>query len=387
VQAFTKAKEERPQCGKRVAKHNRTFSPLFGDGQMHTFSPKQILLLAKESVSAWLEDRAASMGAALAYYTAFSLAPLLIIAIAVAGLVFGRDAAQEAVVAQLQGLLGDAGGAAIEEILKSTAEFGGSILALVIGIGALVLTATTAFVELQDDLDRIWKAEPRAGSGLINLIRSRLLSFGMVLFIGFLLAVSLVLSAGIAALGNSLFGGLELVLHAVTFLISFGVVTALFAMIYKVLPNVKIDWGDVWIGAAITALLFEIGKVLIGLYIGKSSVASSFGAAGPFVVLMLWIYYSTQIFLLGAEFTYAYAHRNQPKGRKEGAPTGIHHASSSDGALSFTQDATASRADVPATAAPLTPAWTKRAWIVSAAGLLTGVAAVRVFRDMSSKFR
>ena len=272
------------------------------------------------------------MGAALAYYTAFSIAPLLIIAIGVAGLVFGRDAAQEAVVAQLQGLLGDAGGKAIEELLKSTANFGESVFAIVIGVAALVLTATTAFVELQDDLDRIWKAEPRVGSGVINLIRSRLLSLGMILFIGFLLAVSLLLSAAIAALSSSLLGGLAVLLQAITFLISFGVVTMLFAMIYKVLPNVRIAWKDVWIGAAITALLFEIGKVLIGLYIGKSSVASSFGAAGPFVVLMLWIYYSTQIFLLGAEFTRAYA--KQDRGLTEVArpiPGGAHPAGGGSG--------------------------------------------------------
>jgi membrane protein len=276
-------------------------------------SPKEVWSLVKQSVNAWLEDRAASMGAALAYYTAFSIAPLLIIAIAVAGIVFGRDAAQAAVVGQLQGLLGEAGGAAVTEMLDSTADFGSSILAVVIGVGALILTATTAFVELQDDLDRIWKAKPRVGSGFVNLIRSRLLSFGMVLAIGFLLAVSLVLSAAVAALGNSLLGEAELLLQAITFLGSFAVITVLFAMIYKVLPDVKIAWEDVWIGAAITALLFDIGKLLIGLYIGKSSVASSFGAAGPFVVLMLWIYYSTQIFLLGAEFTNAHAHRRDAK--------------------------------------------------------------------------
>lgn len=280
-------------------------------------SPRELWSLVKQSVNAWLEDRAASMGAALAYYTAFSIAPLLIIAIAVAGLVFGRDAAQAAVVGQLQGLLGEAGGNAVAEMLKSTAEFGSSALALVIGVGALVLTATTAFVELQDDLDRIWKAKPRVGSGFVNLIRSRLLSFGMVLAIGFLLTVSLVLSAAVAALGDSLLGEAELLLQAITFLGSFTVITMLFATIYKVLPNVEIAWEDVWIGAAITALLFEIGKVLIGLYIGKSSVASSFGSAGPFVVLMLWIYYSTQIFLLGAEFTNAHAQRRDAKPRPQ----------------------------------------------------------------------
>jgi membrane protein len=353
----------------------------------HMISPKELWPLVKESVAAWLTDRAASMGAALAYYTAFSIAPLLIIAIAVAGLVFGRDAAQEAVVGQLQGLLGDAGGSAIEEILKSTADFGSSVLGLVIGISALVVAATTAFVELQDDLDRIWKAEPRAGSGILNLIRSRLLSFGMVLFIGFLLAVSLVLSAGVAALGNFMFGKLELLLHVLTFLVSFGITTLLFAMIYKVLPNVKIDWEDVWIGAAITALLFEIGKVLIGLYIGKSSVASSFGAAGPFVVLMLWIYYSTQIFLLGAEFTFAYAHRGQSKAREEDTNAAGRDALAFIKGVAPLEEETLRSPHEPAGSGGSSSTWAKRAGVVSAAGLLTGLAAARLFRGNSSKFR
>jgi membrane protein len=282
-------------------------------------SLNELWLLTKQAVNGWLEDRAASMGAALAYYTAFSMAPLLIIAITVAGFFFGRDAAQEAMIGQLQGLLGNGGAAAINDVLKSTSNLGSGV-ALIVGIGALVLGATTAFVELQDDLDRIWKAEPRVGSGIVNLIWSRLLSFGMVLFIGFLLAVSLALSAGVAALGNALFARVEILLHVITFVSSFAVVTLLFAMIYRVLPNADIDWKDVWVGAAITALLFEIGKFLIGLYIGKSSVGSSFGAAGPFVVLMLWIYYSTQIFLLGAEFTFAYATRGNSNRRARRKP-------------------------------------------------------------------
>jgi membrane protein len=343
-------------------------------------SPKELWSLMKQSVNAWLDDRAASMGAALAYYTAFSIAPLLIIAIAVAGLVSGRDAAQAAVVGQLQDLLGEAGGTAIAQMLESTADLGSSILAIVIGVGALILTATTAFVELQDDLDRIWKAEPRVGSGLINLIRSRLLSFGMVLAIGFLLAVSLVLSAAIAALGDSLLGEAELLLQMITFLVSFAVITVLFAMIYKVLPNVEIAWEDVWIGAAITALLFDIGKVLIGLYIGKSSVASSFGAAGPFVVLMLWIYYSTQIFLLGAEFTNAHARRRDAK---PDAPQGV-----SRGQPAAQVDLQPWPEVQYAPSPPevqledsASPRWAPRLLGVSAAGLLTGLALSRLVRS------
>jgi membrane protein len=253
------------------------------------------------------------MGAALAYYAAFSVGPLLIIAIAIAGLFFGRDAAQEAIAGQVQELLGEAGGAAIRDILQNSGDFGSGSIALIVGIVALLLGATTSFVELQDDLDRIWKVEPRANSGVWNLLRSRLLSFGMVLAIGFLLAVSLAVSAAVAALGSAMLAEAEFGLDVLTFLLSFGVITVLFAMIFKILPNANIDWANVWIGAAITALLFEIGKFAIGFYLGKSSVASSFGAAGPFVVMMVWIYYSTQIFLLGAEFTYAHAKQQNPE--------------------------------------------------------------------------
>ena len=280
-------------------------------------SVRQFWPLLKQAVNGWIEDRAASMGAALAYYAAFSVGPLLIIAIAIASLFFGRDSAQDAIVAEVQGLLGEAGGAAIRDILQSSGDFGSGVVALVVGVAALLLGATTSFVELQDDLDRIWKVEPRAQSGIVHLLRSRLLSFGMVLVVGFLLTVSLAVSAGVAALGNALFANVELGVDVLTFLLSFGVITVLFATIYKFLPNATIDWANVWVGAAITALLFEIGKFAIGLYLGKSSVASSFGAAGPFVVMMLWIYYSTQIFLLGAEFTVAHAKQQNPQSGRD----------------------------------------------------------------------
>jgi membrane protein len=276
---------------------------------------RQLWPLLKQAGKGWIEDRAASMGAALAYYAAFSVGPLLIIAIAIASLFFGRDSTQEAIVAQVQALLGTAGGAAIRDILQSSGDFGSGIVALVVGLSAFLLGATTSFVELQDDLDRIWKVEPRAQNGIANLLRSRLLSFGMVLVVGFLLTVSLAVSAGMAALGKSMIAYVEFGVDVLTFLVSFGVITTLFATIYKFLPNARIDWANVWAGAAITALLFEFGKFAIGLYLGKSSVASSFGAAGPFVVMMLWIYYSTQIFLLGAEFTVAHAKRYPQSGR------------------------------------------------------------------------
>jgi membrane protein len=255
----------------------------------------------------WLDDRAPSMGAALAYYTAFSLAPLLVIVIAVAGLAVGHEGAQMAIVAQMRDLLGDAGGDAIAGMLAQTSDLGHGVFALGVGIVALLLGATTAFAELEDDLDRIWHAEPRSANGLINMLRGRLLSFGMVLCVGFLLTVSLVVNAAISSLGQHMFGSTEAILQFLNLAASIAVTTILFAAIYKILPNVRIAWSDVWVGALVTSVLFAVGRWLIGLYIGKSAVAATFGSAGPFVALMVWIYYSTQIFLLGAEFTYVVA--------------------------------------------------------------------------------
>jgi len=275
--------------------------------------PKALWSLVKEAFSAWDDDYAPSMGAALAYYTLFSVAPLLIIVIAVAGIAFGHEAAQGHIFAQLRDLVGPEGATAIEGLVKSASEPAKSTFAAIVGIVALIVGATTVFGELQSDLDRVWKvpAAPKA-SGLWRLVQTRLLSFGLVLGIGFLLLVSLVLSAALSALAT-LYGGwfnsYEALLQLVNFVVSFVVITALFAMIYKLLPRVPISWHDVWIGAAVTALLFDIGKLLIGLYLGKSSVVSGFGAAGSLVVLLIWVYYSAQIFLLGAEFTWAYAHR------------------------------------------------------------------------------
>jgi membrane protein len=268
--------------------------------------------LVKEASNAWVEDRAASMGAALSYYSVFSVAPLLLIVIAVAGLVFGQEAAQGAVVAQLQGLLGDSGAEIVQEMLESVSEPKEGVVATVTGLALLLVGATTVFAELQDDLDRVWKAPARAKpSGIWGWVRARILSFGMILAIGFLLLVSLLVSAAISALGDwwgSLFSGWETLAQVINFLLSFGLVTAMFAFIYRFMPDVRIEWRDVWIGAGVTALLFTVGKFLIGLYIGRSSVASGFGAAGSLAVLLLWVYYSAQIFLLGAEFTWVYAH-------------------------------------------------------------------------------
>ena len=272
---------------------------------------KETWSLARQAFAAWTADYAPSMGAALSYYTLFSIAPLILIAVAVAGMILGEKAARGEIFAQLATLTGPEGAAAVESLLENAnRSTGGGILATLTGFVLLALGAMSVFGELQNALDRIWRAPVRASeSGMWKMVRMRVLSFGMVLGIGFLLTVSMILSAVIAALGKLwMFPGWEALAHIVDILLSFGLTTVLFAMIYKVIPRVPIDWRDVWIGAAVTAALFAVGKVLIGLYLGRSSVASAFGAAGSLVVLMVWVYYSAQIFLLGAEFTRVYAH-------------------------------------------------------------------------------
>jgi len=274
-------------------------------------APLQLWVLFKTSIQGWIDDNASSMGAALAYYTVFSLAPLLLMVIAIAGLWYGNEAAQGALLAQFDNLIGSNGAQAVRAILNSANNWRGGLISMAISAGTLFIGATMVFAELQRDLDLIWKAEENARPvGIWGFVRTRLLSFGLIIGVGFLLIVSLALSAGIAAvstLWGEWFKNLEIVLQLVNVLVSFAVITALFALIYKVLPNVPISWSDVWMGAAVTSLLFALGKFLIGLYIGKSAISSSFGAAGAFVVLIVWIYYSAQIFLLGAEFTYVYA--------------------------------------------------------------------------------
>ena len=266
--------------------------------------------LVKTAVASWLDDYAPSMGAALSYYTVFSLAPLLLIVVSVAGLVFGEDAVRGELFAQLQGLMGADAAKAIQGLLASVNKPSHGVVGTIVGIALLVFGATTVFGELQDALDRIWRAPARKKGGLWSLLRARLLSFGMILGLAFLLMVSLVVGAAISALGKwwgPAFGGWETLLQIVNLIVGFGLTTAIFAMIYKLMPRVKVEWHDVWLGAIVTSLLFTIGKFLIGLYIGKSGVASGFGAAGSLIIVFLWVYYSAQIFLLGAEFTWIYA--------------------------------------------------------------------------------
>lgn len=267
--------------------------------------------LVKTAASAWIDDYAPSMGAALSYYSVFSLAPLLLIVISIAGLVFGQEAVRGELFGQLQGLVGTEGSKAIEGLLASVSKPAKGVASTVLGVGLLLVGATTVFGELQDALDRIWRAPVRDRSGgLWGLVRARLLSFGMILGIAFLLMVSLVLSAAIAALGkwwSGAFGGWEVLARMVDVAIGFALTTGVFAMIYKIMPRVSVQWHDVWLGAAVTSVLFSVGRFLIGLYIGKTGVASGFGAAGSLIVVFVWVYYSAQIFLIGAEFTWVYA--------------------------------------------------------------------------------
>ena len=268
--------------------------------------------LIKETFSEWSKDKASRLAAALSYYTIFSVAPLLIIAIAVAGLVFGREAATHQIEGQARGLLGEQGAQAIQTILENTGKTGAGVMATIIGVNTLLIGASGAFAQLQESLNTIWEVKPRAGRGVKGMVRDRFLSFSMVLVIGFLLLVSLVLSAVLAGVGKYISDLLplsSLMMQGVNFGISFGVTTFLFALIFKVLPDAYIRWRDVWVGAAVTALLFSLGRFLIGLYLGRSSISSAYGAAGSLVVLLVWVYYSAQILFLGAEFTQVYATR------------------------------------------------------------------------------
>jgi membrane protein len=266
--------------------------------------------LIKQTFSEWSDDKAPRLGAALSYYTIFALAPLLLVVIAVAGLVFGRQAAQGQLLAQISGIVGTDAAQAIQTMIARAGTRSGGILATVVGIVTLGLGATGVVIELQDSLNTVWKVVPKPGRGIRGLIRDRLLSVAVVIGFGFLLIVSLVASAGLAAVGKLVHGwipGWVVVGYVLNYGLSFGVIGVMLAMIFKFLPDVKMAWRDVWIGAAATSLLFHLGKYLIGLYVGRASVASTFGAAGSLAILLVWIYYSTQLILLGAEFTRVFA--------------------------------------------------------------------------------
>lgn len=268
--------------------------------------------LVKASVSDWLEDKAPRLGAALAYYTIFSLAPLLVVAIAIAGAVLGEKAVQGQLSEQLQGTIGPGPASVIQSMIAATRKSGGGTLATVISVGVLLFGATGVFAQLKDALNTVWEVPPRQGGGVKGFIRDRFLSFAMVMGIGFLLLVSLVISSILTAITRQASNVLpvpDFVVHIGDVVISLVVITLLFAMMFKLLPDAKVAWSDVWVGAIVTAVLFTIGKYAISVYMAHSAVSSAYGAAGSVVALLLWIYYASLILLLGAEFTQAYAAR------------------------------------------------------------------------------
>jgi len=268
--------------------------------------------LMKDAASDWSRDRAPRLGAALAYYTVFSLVPFLVVVIAVIGLVFGEVAAQSAILSQIAELVGEQTAAAIKDMIQRANQPSTGLFATAVAVATLLIGASGVFGQLQDALNTVWGVEPKEGRGVWGFIKDRFLSFVAVLGTGFLLLVSLILSSALAAFGKW-FGGLlplpEAVLQLMNFAFSFLVVTGLFALIFKVLPDAKVAWRDVWIGAALTSALFTIGKFALGVYLGKSNVASAYGATGSLVLVLLWVYYSAQILLYGAEFTQVYANR------------------------------------------------------------------------------
>ena len=288
-------------------------------------TPSALWWVLKRALVGWWNDNVPRLGASLAYYTLFALSPVLLVATAIAGLVFGPDAVRGEIVGQIQGLVGRQGAEAVQSMLESASRPSTSIPATIVGLVTFFLGATGAFLELQTALNAIWRVKPRPGTNVRDFLVQRLISFGLVVGVGFLLLVSLLVSAALAALSRYLghiFPALTAFWEAANVLVSLFVITLLFAMIYKILPDVRLRWRDVWIGALVTAGFFSVGKQLIGLYLGTSSVASSFGAAGSVVVLLVWVYYSAQVVLLGAEFTRYYVERfrGQPPPMKHAQP-------------------------------------------------------------------
>jgi membrane protein len=276
------------------------------ESRRFSWRPKRIYQLLKATYYEWSKDKAPRMGAALAYYTIFSLAPLLVIAIAIAGFVFGAEAVQGQIMGQIQGLVGSESARAVQTMIQSAHKPAHGVFATILGIAVLLLGASGVFTEMHDALNTIWKVDTMSQSGVWRLIKGRFLSFGMVLGIGFLLLVSLLLSAALTAVATYASGFLPIpptALHAVDFVFSLVFIAVLMALIFKFLPDATIAWGDVWVGAALTSLLFTAGKFLIGLYIAKSVTMSAYGAAGSVVIMLAWIYYSAQILYFGAEFT------------------------------------------------------------------------------------
>lgn len=279
--------------------------------------PGMLWLAVRKAASRWLDDKSPQLGAALAYYAIFSIAPLLVVAIGIAGLVFGEEAAHGQITGEVEHLVGHQGGEAVETMLQSASKPENGILGTILGIGMLLIGAMGLFGQLQDTLNTIWDVEPKPGRGVWGMLRDRFLSFSMVLGVCFLLLISLIVSSALAAIGG-LLGDWQTALGGQIGITLFDllVITILFALIFRFLPDADIAWRDVWFGAGITAVLFTFGKFLIGFYLGQAGIGSAYGAAGSLAVLLVWLYYAAQIFLFGAELTKVWAdefgtHRNR----------------------------------------------------------------------------
>ncbi len=271
---------------------------------------RTVWTLIKATFVEWNDDHAPRLGAALAFYSMLSLGPLLLLILSGAGLLFGEDAARGQIIGQIDGLVGQEGAAIIQQVLASTSETKSGIVATVLGVVTLLIGASGVFGQLQEAMNAVWNVTPKKGGGIWKLLYRRFFSFTMVLSTGFLLLISLVVSAGLAAMGEFSLGflpGAAFLWQCVNQLVGFGIITGLFAMLFKYVPDARIEWRDVWMGAAITAALFTLGKLAIGLYLGHSAFSSTYGAAGSLVVLLVWVYYSAQILFFGAEFAQVYA--------------------------------------------------------------------------------
>jgi len=279
---------------------------------MKSVKPNALVQLLKETATAWDEDNVARLAASLAYYTLLSIAPLIILAVAVAGLAFGEDAARKHISAELSGVVGGGAATAIESIAKNAHTPGSGALSVTIGIVVLLFGASGVFGELQSALNTVWEVAPKPGRGIWGVVKDRFFSFTLVVGVAFLLLVSLIVSTGLTWVGQVFEGALPggaLVWQVLNFVFSLAVVTGLFALMFKTLPDVHIAWRDVWVGAAVTAALFTLGKFGLGIYLGSAGVSSAYGAAGSIVALVIWVYYSSQVLLIGAEFTEVYASR------------------------------------------------------------------------------
>jgi membrane protein len=297
---------------------------------------KQLLALLRKTYSRWLERQAPRLGASVAFYSILSFAPLLVLITALIALVFGHENAQASLINEARQWIGDRGAETVQTLLKNAQQPSSGILASVLAFITLLFGASGVFIELQDALNLMWDVSEQNASGLIGLIKQRLFSFGMILSIGFLLLIFLIISAGLAFLGHH-FGNFvpipPVILQVINFVISFAAISGLFALMFKYVPAARISWKDVSVGAVGTALLFSIGKLLLGLYLGKTSLGSTYGAAGSLVAVVVWIYYSAQIFFFGAEFTRVYSDASKGKREPARAVGGLHDRSGPQGEL------------------------------------------------------